>query len=253
MVRGPLLALHAALAQSFMAGVPEQLLDDILDDAELVHVSPGAMCAREGEDRQLAILISGMARAFVSSEHGRQLDVRVLHPGDAMGLSALAGQRNVVGIQAVTPCDILHLDAALVRRRATESQPLAWAIATELSRRADDLILEYRVRAFGSVRQRLARFLLERSAPVQNGTLVFRSSRQDIADAIGTGRRVVLRELTRMCDSGLIARGGGHLVILDPIGLQAVAVGDDRSRRQPARALPIERETLIKLASGATR
>lgn len=254
MVRGPLSTLYEALARSFLAELPEEILSEVLDDAELTHVASGVTFAREGQDRQVAILISGMARAFMSSDTGRQLDVRLLHPGDSLGLVALAGQPNVVGVQALVACQLLRLDTDGLLRQGSERQAVAWAIARELSRRSDDIIREYRARAFGSVRQRLSRFLLERSTAVDDGTLAFRSSRQEIADAIGTTRRVVIRELAGLRDAGLISAGAGRLVVLDPAALHVAALGDGARRRRTV-PLRIAAEALRELAAseaGAT-
>lgn len=228
-MRGPWSVLYHALADSFVAGLPEEHVNILLDDAEMLALPAGAWCAHEGEARVVGIIITGTARTFISSADGRQLNVRQLHPGDSFGVTALDGTASLVSVQTQVPSQILQLQQRTVLEMGREHQAVAWAVAQEASRRADDIIGEYRTRAFGSVRQRLARFVLDHATVADDGRLVFRSSRQDMADAIGTTRRVVMRELALLRRVGVIEVEPGRVVVADPAALHAAV--RERSRQ----------------------
>lgn len=224
-MRGIIRPVADALAGSFVGGLPPELLEELTDDARLVRVEAGTVCVREGQPRFVAIVISGVAREYISSDQGRQLDERELHPGDATGITALPNQANALDVQALEPCDLLRLEEETLLRLVASNHAMARAVAIELSRRTHDQIGSYRARAFGPVRQRLARHLLNHVKATDDDRLVFRSSRQEIADAIGTSRRFVLRILAELRRDGTLELDLGVLVVADPARLGKMARG----------------------------
>lgn len=218
-----------AVADSFVGGLPEDVLDELTEDARFVHAEAGNVCAREGEARFIAIVISGVVREYISSDQGRQLDERELHTGDATGVTALPDRANALDIQAVQSCDLLRLEEATLVRLVASNHAVARAVAIELSRRTDDQVDSYRARAFGQVRERLARHVLNHAQATRNNRLVFRSSRQEVADAIGTSRRFVLRILADLRRDGILQVERGLLMVADPSRLSEIALG----RRNP--------------------
>lgn len=236
-MRGIIRLVADALAGSFVGGLPPDLLEELTDDARLVHVEAGTVCVREGQARFMAIVISGVAREYISSDQGRQLDERELHPGDATGITALPNRVNALDVQALAPCDLLRLEEATLLRLVASNHAMARAVAIELSRRTDDQIGSYRARAFGPVRQRLARHLLSHAKATSDGRLVFRASRQEIADAIGTSRRFVLRLLAELRADGTLELDLGLLVVADPARLGQIARGR-RNAYQPTPPAP---------------
>jgi CRP/FNR family transcriptional regulator, cyclic AMP receptor protein len=78
--------------------------------------------------------------------------------------------------------------------------------------------------AFGSVRQRIARHLLDLAAEQQRDTrLVARLSHQELADATRTVREVAARVLRQMRDDGLVETTRQGIEVLDPSALQREA------------------------------
>lgn len=137
-VKGILRLVADALADSFVGGLPAELLEELTADAQLVHVEAGTVCVREGEARFMAIVISGVAREYISSDKGSQLDERELHPGDATGITALPHQVNDLDVQALEPCDLVRLEEATLLRLVASNHAMARAVAIELSRRTHD-------------------------------------------------------------------------------------------------------------------
>jgi CRP/FNR family transcriptional regulator len=77
---------------------------------------------------------------------------------------------------------------------------------------------------FGSVRQRVARHLLDIAAEHQRSSMLLAPvSQQELADAVGTVREVVARVLRELRDEGLITTSRQGVALLDPAGLNRVA------------------------------
>jgi CRP/FNR family transcriptional regulator len=103
---------------------------------------------------------------------------------------------------------------------------VAWAVAGELGRRLYEALDEVGANAFGSVRERIARHLLDASSPGKEGRLVVAITQQQLADAVGSAREVVARALRALRAEGLVRSRPGGLVLLDPGGLARVAGGE---------------------------
>ena len=77
--------------------------------------------------------------------------------------------------------------------------------------------------SFATVRQRVARHLLDLASDEQRGgtRLIARVSQQAMADAIGSVREVVVRAIGELRKEGLVATGSGGIEILDADRLAA--------------------------------
>ena len=77
---------------------------------------------------------------------------------------------------------------------------------------------------FATVRQRVARQLLDLASTHQqdsdpNGELAVRITQQDLAEAVGTVREVVVRTLRQLRDAGVVRTERDRIVLLDPAQL----------------------------------
>jgi CRP/FNR family transcriptional regulator len=93
----------------------------------------------------------------------------------------------------------------------------------ELSERARNFVNEIPGTAFASVRQRVARQLLDlASMHPSDGDpeeLAVRITQQELADAAGTVREVVVRTLRQLRDAGAVRTERDRIVLLDPAQL----------------------------------
>ena len=105
--------------------------------------------------------------------------------------------------QAVVDSQLLAIDPALVQRLADSDVRVARVLLLELSERAAAFAAEIGGSAFGTVRQRVARHLLDLASERQRGSgLVAPISQQHLADAVGTVREVVVRTLRELRRDG---------------------------------------------------
>jgi CRP/FNR family transcriptional regulator len=76
---------------------------------------------------------------------------------------------------------------------------------------------------FGSIRQRLARLLLELGSEAGEDAFPLTMTHQELASRLGTVREVVSRNLSRFQVEGLIRIEGRNLRLTDREGLQREA------------------------------
>jgi CRP/FNR family cyclic AMP-dependent transcriptional regulator len=100
---------------------------------------------------------------------------------------------------------------------------VAQALLTETSDRVMSFVAEFSGHAFANVRQRIARHLLDLASDQQRpGLLVAPISQQELADAVGTVREVVVRVLRELRGVGVVQTGRDGIVILDPERLAGI-------------------------------
>ena len=211
-----------ALARSVLADVPPDVLRPLIESAWLEDVSAGAILWRPSSRPRCGLVVRGLLRLFIQSSDGREVTCRYSSPGQLAGAALLfrPALQAVGGAQAVVDTTMLHFDAGLLRSIGPRSAPLAWALGRQVAAFQEDLIVAFTHMAFGTVRQRVARHLLD-MAVRQRHELHVAMSQQTLADAVGTTREVTARALADLRSAGLISTSRGHIQLLDPIGLAA--------------------------------
>jgi CRP/FNR family transcriptional regulator len=122
-------------------------------------------------------------------------------------------------VQAVTSGSAFFFDVDRVKRAARNDASLAWALAEESVHRLYDVLEELAGNTFASVRQRVARHLLDlaTSRPEASRTLTASLNQQDLANSVGSVREVVARVLAELRAEHLVRTSPGRVEILDPV------------------------------------
>lgn len=133
-----------------------------------------------------------------------------------------------VSAQALTDARVFLLDIESARSMGRTHPQVGWALAEEVTERLNEVIGALAGNVFGSVRQRVARHLLDiASERQQAGTLIAGVSQQALADAAGTAREVVARTLHDFRVAGLVETSRGGISVVDPDGLSEVAASSE--------------------------
>jgi CRP-like cAMP-binding protein len=218
-------ALLDAWRASFLGEAPASVADALLDGALEVEIPAGQIVYRGIYHREtiiLAVVVEGLLRVFMKSPQGRQVTIRYISFGDVLGVPAVVAEGGPVDVQALTDCRLVRLSADRFRAVAAADPQTSWAVARYLAERTFESASLLAENVFLSVRQRVARHLLD-LADREGGRLVVQASQQDVADAIGSVREVVSRVLKRLRDEGLIEREGALTVLTDPAALHRVS------------------------------
>jgi CRP-like cAMP-binding protein len=210
---------------SFLGEAPACVADRLLDGSSVVAVTAGEIVYRGLEHSAspfLALVVHGLLRVYMTSPQGRQVTIRYGSHGDVLGVPAVVAQGGPADVQALTRCELLRLSPQRFREVASADAATSWAVVRYLARLTFDNSSLLAENVFLTVRQRVARHLLD-LAEREGGQLVVHASQQDIADAIGSVREVVSRVLKPLRDEGLIERRGATTVLADPAGLHVVS------------------------------
>ena len=181
---------------------------------------------RSTEDQYLELVITGVIRVFVTAPDGRTMTIRYCRSGELLGAMSLFSDEfaEPATKQALVDTQLLMISPAKVRALAQRDLRVAGALLVELSERARAFVNEIPGTAFATVRQRVARQLLDLASTHQNdsdpsGELAVRITQQDLAAAVGTVREVVVRALRQLRDAGAVRTERDRIVLLDPAQL----------------------------------
>jgi CRP-like cAMP-binding protein len=212
--------LADAIAASHLGSLAPPVLERVLAGSRLRHDAAGSLVRPIGEGgSHLELVVAGLVRAEVSSPDGRSLAIRYARPGGLLGVASLFGAPYIMpgSLHALVDSVLLELRPEVVRRLAHEDLGVAAALLDELSDRVVGFVAEIPGSAFTTVRQRIARHLLSVASEQPGGqALVAAITQQQLADAVGTVREVIVRELRGLREERVVETGSRSITILDP-------------------------------------
>lgn len=220
-----------ALAESLLAALSADALGELLVGATRLTI-PARSTVRPvaGRSPHLELVVSGLVRIQVAAADGRALTVRYCRRGALMGVATLYAEAvRPFTIEALTDAELLRFDPARVVWQAQRDATVANALLAETSERVMAFLAEFSGHAFGTVRQRIARHLLDLAAlDSRSKELAAMISQQELADAVGTVREVVVRVLRELRTLGCIQTRRDGIVLVDPDRLSAIAAAQER-------------------------
>ncbi len=200
------------------------------EDFNLIHapiddlVYQSGQVLYEASDKALGVftLRKGMVKLVRVTADGRERVVRVLVPGDVVGLEALATSRfdsQAVALSEVSVCriplDVIHqlgANSPRLHRKLMEK----WQSALKL---ADDWLAELN---FGTARQRVMHFIQKMYEISEDGTVTL-FARDDMGAMMDLKLETVSREVTALVRAGVMTpldKLGRHYQVLRPELLQ---------------------------------
>ena len=216
--------LLAAVSASHLRDLPQEILDELFAGAVRVKIPADAVTHREREDHPyLELVIAGVIRVFVTSPDGRTMTIRYCRPGELLGAMSLFSTEfsEPATKQALVDAELLKMSPATVRHLAERDVRVSRAFLAELSERAQNFAHEISGNAFATVRQRVARQLLDLAStrPFEgrrDGELAVQVTQQDLAAAAGTVREVVVRALRQLREGGAVRTERDRIIIFNP-------------------------------------
>jgi CRP/FNR family cyclic AMP-dependent transcriptional regulator len=154
------------------------------------------------------------------------MTIRYCRSGELLGAMSLFSDQftEPATKQALVDTELLVLSPSKIRALAQRDLRVAQALLVELSERARCFVNEIPGTAFATVRQRVARQLLDLASTSQQDAqpdrqLAVQITQQELAAAAGTVREVVVRALRQLRDTGAIRTERDRIVLLDPAQL----------------------------------
>ncbi len=214
--------IQQALSKSPLSELPPNLVEQLLANAQRIDIPRSANLYNPDEDPRGALVVSGVIRMYLTSPDGRQLTVRYARSSELIGLVAIIGGGAPTSAQVLTAASLLVLDGKTIARLGQTEPRVGWVFAREITRRLYDTLDALAANTFGSLRQRIARHLLDLAASSpQTDRLIANISQQELADAVGSVRPVVARILRDLRADGLIGTMKDGIQLLDPEALVA--------------------------------
>ncbi|HEX7666817.1 MAG TPA: Crp/Fnr family transcriptional regulator [Polyangiaceae bacterium] len=218
--------LRDVVAQTFLARLPSALVADVLSGGRRIDVRRGTELLANPKKPGVTIVVDGLVRVFLRSNEDRQVTVRYARPGETLGLVHFMRAKLVVHAQTVTDTTLWAISPRKLRTLAEASTPLTTAIAEDCAARVADALEELAFATFGTVRQRVARHLLDLAAADDDeDALVATVTPKSLAEATGSVREVIARVLKQLAAAGVIEKRGSEIVVLDASKLDAEARG----------------------------
>ena len=214
-------ALLGALKRSRLGVLPPDRLENLLAAGRWVDLSHGGQHHREGMSPEPAIVVEGLVRVFIRASDGRRMTVRYAGPGELLAIAALFSPVPAPGgTEALVASRLYIFGSSTLRDLAAHDVLVANALLGEVSDRSNTFATEVAGTYFPSMRERLVRHLLDIASPSSDHSVAF-VSQQELADAVGTVREVVVRILRDLRDAGLIETHRSKVRILDAARLHA--------------------------------
>lgn len=189
------------------------------------HLSAGELIFRAGQNRKIVVLWAGLVRTFMAPPSERQMTIRYARAGDLLGVAPCLAGSDDWNAEAITDVEMTVLTVDELRRAAVQNPELPWRVAEHMALWMTAAMHSLADDAGQPMTVRVARHLREMSLRAPDGRLVAHISRQRLADAVGTVREVISRELKVLRTSQVIDTAGRSVTVLDEGRLANIASG----------------------------
>lgn len=175
----------------------------------------------------LFILIQGEAWAEMISDEGKIVRVESFKAPEAFATAILFSPDQVlpVNVFAKSDCRIAILGKDTLIALAMIHQPVMEAVLAETGTKLQFLTEKLRSAQFGTLREKLADWLLRRFELSGSKTITTEASRERLAELFGVARPSLSRELGNLAKKNVIATEGRTILILDVKALQRLRSG----------------------------
>ncbi len=240
------------LRDGFLSTLPAAAAERLLAEGIRIGVPAGSVFYRDEDTPRVIVVVSGLLRVFLTSPDGRQVTVRYVRSGEVAGLPLVVGGPAPMNIQAMTASSVIALGVETLRSMLASDPAVARACAEELTRQLYRALDEISEQTFLTVRQRLARQLLDLVAG-QSPPFVIPLSQQALADEIGSVREVVTRTLNQLRKDGLVRTAREGIELLDLVRLGDEAAIEERGSRQSPMEAATPSPSPVHPTRGASR
>ncbi len=190
-----------------------------------IHVTAGAAILRAGQRPRIALVVTGVVRVFITTQLGRQMTIRYARAGDLVGLLPYLAGTDQWNAEAITDVSVKPFTFDQVRSAGAHDPELRWSIAQHLAGVMADALRTVADASGQPIKVRIARHLREMMLRGLDGRAVVHISHQRLADAVGTVREVVSRELAALRAEGVIDRTARAVRVIDEGRLASLAAG----------------------------
>lgn len=221
----PLSKSEALSRTSLFAGLTPAEVAALAHRAVERRYAPGEVLFYEGDEcTGLFVLGQGSVKIFKASSTGREVMLSVESaPSSVAEVPLFDGGPFPATVSAIDETVAYIISKQDFRQVCRQNPEVPLKVLAIVGRRLRGLVGIVESVTFGSVRQRLARTLLEFGEQAGSNKFPFPVTHQELALRLGTVREVVSRNLSRFQAEGLIRIQAREVTLLDPAGLSREA------------------------------
>jgi CRP/FNR family transcriptional regulator len=210
---------------NLFAGLASEELEALAERTLVRRFGPGEILFREGEDCYgLYILGQGSVKIYKTSPAGREITLAVeTAPSSVAEVPLFDGGPYPASVSALDEVVAYLISKQDFRQVCRQHPQVALKVLAVVGKRLRQLVGIVESVSFGSVRQRLARTLLDIVQAGGGNPVPFSLTHQELASRLGTVREVVSRNLGRFQADGLIRIQKRELLLVDGEGLEREA------------------------------
>jgi CRP-like cAMP-binding protein len=210
----------------FLGQLSSDQIDRLVGKAARIAVPAGSLLYRPGQEEFMALIETGLLRAFITTPDGRQASIAFIHSREIVGTLMISGPAWLF-LQTVTDTEMIRCDPSAFREMVDDDASFARSVMHYLANALRKAVSVTAVRSVGTMRERLALDLLERACrqQLENGRLDVRASHADLAASVGTSREVVTRTLDKLRTNGVVKTQRGVVQLADPDRLACLLSG----------------------------
>lgn len=208
------------------AGLSEHELDEILLPIDNLHAPAGVVLyAQDAPATNLFTVRSGLVKLQIDLPNGSHRIVRVLRPGDILGLEALTGDTYRHSAVVLQEADLCRIPRAVVTRLDKTSPQVHQALLERWQRSVDQADHFIVALSTGPAEARMARLLIMLGCTAAQPETI--PSREDMGALLGITTETASRIIAEFKRRGLIHSDRGGEVVCDSSGLNKLANGDN--------------------------
>jgi len=205
------------------------------EDIKVATVYPkDAILFVEGQaPRGIFALCKGQVKLSVCAQDGKTLIVRIVQPGEVLGLGAtVSGKVYELTAETIEPCQVSFVKREDFLRFLKQHTEACFKVAEHLSEKYHGACVELRTLGLShSAGEKLAKLLLELSSTNGEATKQARNlglslSHEEMAQMIGTSRETVSRLFAEMRQRKILQGNGLKLVIRNKAALKLIATAE---------------------------
>ncbi|KRM52570.1 Crp Fnr family transcriptional regulator [Lentilactobacillus kefiri DSM 20587 = JCM 5818] len=166
------------------------------------------------------IVEAGQVKISQVAANGKEQLLKVLQPGDFDGESALfnGNQRNVTAT-ALVDSNVCQIDQGAFQKLLQRSPQLSVSLLATMSQQINNLQEEKTLSTTSDMAGKLARYLLETGAALDQNPFKLPLKKKDIATYLGTTPETISRTFKQLSKQGFIEASGSKVKIIDEDGL----------------------------------
>ena len=172
------------------------------------HYKNGEYLFSAGDEADSLIIVAhGQAKVFQMSANGKEQMLRILQTGDFDGEAALFTNSDHNSFaQALMDTAVCQIKRSDFQKLMQQTPELAVNMVNALGRRVGQLEQQTTEVTTASVESRLANYLLETSAGLDDAVFTLPLKKKDIATYLGTTPETISRKLTALAKQGMIEK-----------------------------------------------